>query len=196
MTGSWHARRSVVRRGVCHGGRGALLALFVSGCAGLPEPARPAPRLEPGQRIRVKIPSASPPRQAGTLVALTSDSIVLRAAAAGPAGTDATRLAFPLAAVKTVEKSLGVRGHALDGAVYGGQVGLIVVLLGFAAGQWVPGDPQSIAVFGGSTIGGALIGAAIRTESWRKVPLSSVRAGLTVLPAGRLAVGATFTLQR
>jgi hypothetical protein len=166
----------------------AVVAPAGAGCAGLPGTARSAARPEPGQRVRVTVPTARPPSQTGTLVSLTSDTIVLRAA-------EADRLAFPLAAVTSVERSHGVRGHALDGAVYGGQVGLIAVLLGFAAGQWIAGDAQSLAVFAGCMAGGAVIGAAVRTEDWRRVPMHSAHAGLALFPAGRLAVRPRFTVQ-
>jgi hypothetical protein len=171
------------------------LVLTLTGCAGQLGTSGSAP-VEPGQRLRLKVSSATPPRQTGTLVALTGDSVVIRTAVTGQAGTDTVRLAFPLTAVTTVERSLGVHGNALQGAVYGGQIGLITVLLGFAGGQWAPGDTQSNVVFVGSMVGGAAIGAAVRSEHWRRVPMSSLRVGVVPLPAGRFGVGATFSLQR
>jgi len=173
-----------------------VLVLTGSGCAGMLEASRPASHLELGQRIRLKVPAARPPLQAGTLVALTSDSLVLRTAGPDQAEADTARHTFPLAAVKTVEESRGVRGHAFEGCVYGGQVGLIAVLLGFATGQWAPGDTESNVVFVGSMAAGAAIGAAVQSEDWRRVPSSALRVGIAPLPAGPLGISATLSLRR
>ena len=159
-----------------------VLSLFaLTGCAHLQGPSRPASPIEPGQRIRITVPSAHPTRRVGTLVSLTVDSVAL-AEDTGRTGAATARVAFPVAAVTKVEVSTGVRGHAPQGVVDGGKVGLIVVLLGFAAGQWAPGDAESIAVFCGGLVVGGVIGAAVVTEDWRRVPLQSLRAGASPRP--------------
>lgn len=173
-----------------------LLSLAVCGCSRLPGLSRPSPRLEPGHRIRVRVREAQPSRQAGTLVALTADSLVLRTGTAATAASDATRAAIPVAAITRVEVSTGVHRQVFAGAVYGGQVGLIGMLAGSLAGAWIAGDAESMAMFAGGLVAGAAIGAAVEKENWRRRPLGSIRVAVVPLPAGGLGIGLGLAVVR
>lgn len=169
-----------------------LAAATVAGCAHLPG----MPSLEPGQRVRVQAREAEPPRVTGTVIALTADSLALAVGPVPTGGGDGPRVAFPIAAIERVEVSSGVHAQTLNGMVYGSQVGLIVILLGTLAGEWIAGDEESIGVFVGCTLTGGAIGALVREEDWRRMPLSCVRVSLRALPGGGGGVGVGIVLRR
>lgn len=169
----------------------AFLALALSSCARVP-----GALLESGQRVRVQVRDVEPPRYTGTVIELTVDSLALAMEKGAPDGVDGPRIAVPVAAIRRVEISTGVHPQTLDGLHRGGQVGLIVVLLGTLAGEWVAGDDESIGAFVGCTVTGGVIGTFVRRENWRRLPLRCVHLSLGPLPARGFGVGVSVVLWR
>ena len=153
----------------------------------------------PGSRVRISLeegvaPSASK-RVVGTLVSMSTDSVVVRSAADDPQS-------FPAASVTALEVSMDRRSRVLQGALIGALgLGTISAIQAYSeessckpqtnAGGWVVttcGSPGGMAVIGfvlGGGMGagvGALIGAFIRTDRWLLVS-PDVRGA--VRPSGR-----------
>ena len=153
------------------------IAVFVVAVLVLPQFIS-AQTLTPGSRVRVSYPDGG--SRTGSVVALTADTLELRATGSGYS----TRL--PLVEVSQLEVSRGTKRHpryAGVGALIGVTVGAVG---GFAAGEddcakkWV-----CISRPGGALIGGAILGAtggvigliagAIPSESWERVSVAQRR---------------------
>jgi len=159
-----------------------------------------------GSRVRAGGPGGSSVLE-GIVTAVRGDTLELMTAGS------LVPFVLPLDEVGRLELGVGRKGHGAIGAA----VGLVA---GFGLG-WVIGSvgyqpcessgglfdmsclmaPESradaatlTAALGGAggILAGLLIGAAITTERWELVPLSSLRVGLAPLPAGRLGLGAAF----
>ncbi|MFQ5745858.1 MAG: hypothetical protein ACE5HF_01390 [Gemmatimonadota bacterium] len=142
------------------------------------------------RRVTWKAPIFHADRVVGTVAERTDESLVLLAK------PDRQRVTIPLEAIRTVERSVGRRGHALTGAAIGFGVGA-ALSAGFSAAFC--GDPDTacqadevltigLVVTAPTTLVGALIGAAARTSIWEEVPPSRYRVGIAPTPGG-LAVG-------
>jgi len=168
-----------------------VLALATSACAHLGVNQHVAPP-EPGRRIRVQVPSASEAWQAGTLIALTPDSLVLDIVGEGETWGEVTRTVYAIPKITRVEESSGVHNHVIDGAYIGANVGMMATLLGYPTTLWDPGGSEFWGVTIGCMIGGAVIGSTVRTENWWKRPLRSIHVSV---PPGHdgAVVGATLT---
>jgi hypothetical protein len=172
----------------------ALLApilLFMPLQGALAQERPPAP--EPGARVRVTFPCGQSPETAptarawcraeGPLLGLEADVITL--GAPGPTSR------YALDELGGLEVSEGRRGHARVGAGAGflAGIGAALVVLN-SGGSTAPCDRarNQDAMSAGECIGwkaaggiagaalGALVGALIRTERWRDVPLETLRA--------------------
>jgi len=163
------------------------------------------PMLQPGQRVRVTIPSAGMDRYYATLEATSADTLVL--SYPGPQG-DTIRSRVPLESVRSVEVYLGRRSYLGPGTVpalvfVGAAVG---ALIGSRSGGTNVGIQPGLGEVGGAIglLEGALYGAGcglltgliartvLSSEHWINVPLDRVRPTLRPLPSGRLGLGASL----
>jgi hypothetical protein len=195
--------------------RGGLLAAALSFTVlgvGQALSAQQAPILERGQRVRVSAPDVFVVQSIGVLGALTTDSVVLLF-------EPYRRVAIPRAAVRVIEVSRGrvsSMGPAAGvGAVAGAVIGALIAQstykdpCGGAAdtsfakvGCQLLSTTQGEATVGGALLGclagglgGLLIGSALATERWERVPLdrlAGVRIGVTPLLGSRLGVAVSL----
>jgi len=170
-------------------------------------------QLQPGQRVRVTIPSAGLLTREATFRSTGAGTITIRTerymyvgAGMRSLKTDTVELTVPIDSVRSLEQSLGTRNFGAQGAVIGGIAGwLIVGALAvqstqqcIARGGWFCGSPTVAFVFGGGLGGlaggglGALIGLSIKTEEWQPVPLSRIRVGIAPLSSRRFTLGASL----
>ena len=171
--------------------------MLVLGVLGLPLPVslaaqQPLP-LTPGQRVRVTAPSAGLHEDVATVVAISTDTLVLERLWAG----QPLRSAVPLGSVQALESVQSTHDNAGTGAVFGGFLGFVAGALADAACQRAGGFPQ-ICPFKlvGMVLGaglGASVGGGRITERWEPVPLDRIRVGLTAHAAGRLGLSVGFS---
>lgn len=137
---------------------------------GAASPAQELTRVAAGTRVRVLTSQRARPL-VGTLVRSTPDSVVV----------DATVIAR--GSVRRLEVSAGRKSHWLTGAgiglLVGAGVGAIAASGSDGCGNIGPLDAScTLAIAGvGGAIGtplGALVGAMVRTDRWRVVPLGHV----------------------
>ncbi|MFQ5640080.1 MAG: hypothetical protein ACE5IR_19040 [bacterium] len=149
-------------------------------------------RVKVGDRVRVTAPDVSKLKLdregnvilsavVGTVVTFEADTLVLKAEG------QATPLTVPLVSLKKLEVSRGRKSHWLTGLGIGAIVGTF--LAGIAANDSKGFESQTfgtyfleysavgVPVFGGI---GAGIGALIKTERWREVPLEKV--SMNIMP--------------
>jgi len=171
----------------------ALLALALipqlSGCAiALREgPRNPAP-LAAGQRVRVHLRRLQPRVRTATLLALSEDSIALLAA------SDSERVTLPVAELRGLEVSGGVRYHpwraAAAGVAIGGFAGIVAGVRRDVLtdeGMRRLGTSINRGLLTGGVVG-LIAGLAIGTEEWADVPLdrlSGLRIGVVAGSSGR-----------
>ncbi len=157
-------------------GRGIVLAGFVIviGPGSAPTQASGGVPLQNGDRIRIKT-LGSTSATTGTLV--TADDAALTLALEG---RDRTRKTFARSEIAKLEVARGKKRNVIWDVLGGGVVGMAVDLVGTKEG----GNPCD---FGACVIlpamgagAGALVGLAIKTERWEKLPAEKVR--LAVLP--------------
>jgi len=137
-----------------------LLALPVPTLAG---------ELAEGSRVRVTLLARKGEPVVGTLLALPSETIEFE---------DSTARSIPLAEVKKLEMSLGIKTRAGRYAQYGA---LVFTPLGAWAGAEAAHDLGGDEVATGMVVGilgalvgagfGAIVGQAFEEEHWQKVPL-------------------------
>ncbi len=146
---------------------GLLLALAGVLPAGL---TAQNPPVRPGDRVRVTRPARSP--LLGRVERLTRDSLWIAREPGGPA------VGISLGERLRLERSLGRKGHALQGALVGAGTGVVATLLfleGFCGGDNLcDGDEEvtAAAIFvSPATLAGALIGSLVRSERWSFVPV-------------------------
>ena len=163
------------------------IAVFLVAVLVLPQLVA-AQTLTPGSRVRVTDPFEG--TRAGTLVALTADTLEVRVAGR----SESSRL--PLAEVTRLEVSRGKQRHisrAGKGLAIGVGVGAVA---GFIAGEddcrneWLCITRPQGAVLGGAffgAVGGAigLLTGVIPSETWEKVPLEGRRVSLVAPSFGR-----------
>jgi hypothetical protein len=150
----------------------------------------------PGERVRVQAIGESSPR-IFTLQEVIADTLVLEDANEGtPAFTR-----MPMGSISRLEVSAGHRpngARALRGAAWGfGGGALVGATIGLASGDdegtFLAFSAEEKAVLAGVTLGaaglvvGTVIGLAINTEQWRRIPLEQI----TVSPSmgGAVVVG-------
>lgn len=134
-----------------------------------------------GARVRVTAPSAlDPHQQEGLVLALRTDSLLLRLQPAGDS------IALPMAQVRTLEVSQGVHSLWLHDLGLGTATG---VAFGAVWGSLTARRLPVIAAVGGGLFGGfagmfvgGMIGAFHSGERWERVPLRT---------AGRLSIAPT-----
>jgi len=155
-----------------------------------------APPVPPGARVRVRVDSPPPPRTViGTVRTIDADTLAL-----APSGGGAVER-VPLTAIDRLEVSRGrgvVASHVLIGALAGAAVGGLLGGAGSSCGgdQWCSLF-RGLAVTGGVALGGLVgagVGALIKGEKWRTVPLEP-RASAVPLPGGRVGVGVSLGLR-
>jgi hypothetical protein len=137
----------------------------------------------PGALLRVTAPSLSPKPIEGTLVQTTQSELLLDLA-------NSERRSVPRAAVARLEWSRGRRGNVAKGVLWGALIGGTVVAV--AAGDECDGgsyEPDCVAGFflGGASLGalgGAGVGALIKTEDWGEVPIANVRVTMAPVSGG------------
>ena len=148
--------------------------------------------LSPGQRVRVTAPSLDLDKHTETFRALRGDTLVLES------------MWLPLSEVARLDMYAGRHGHPWRGAAIGGVVGGAVGFISycvfagtisdgsdFCAGETDEVYPYRALVLGiaGGALIGAAIGAAIKTDRWKNVPLDRLRVSLVPQRDGRLALG-------
>lgn len=182
------------------------LSLQLSGCAVLRQLLVPVP-LAAGQRVRVSLPSSSPPSRTGRLLALTEDSLILgrdSTTVARDPGAVSGRLALSLDSVDAFEVSRGVHRDVVSGVLAGGILGSLGGLVLLCARIQdclghretdLPGNQAAaimmISAGAGVLIGGTL-GFFVRGEQWDPVPLNQLgrdRVAPSPQSALRLKVG-------
>ena len=182
--------------------RGFSLVLAVSAVVPFsklcPQQVQP---VEPGTRVRIKqvcavgytdwspYPRRTCPTHMGAFTTMAVDSMVL-------ASDDEARLAIPVLSVTRLERSMGrhrrTRRGALVGATAGGALGLLIFLARPRSCDWPEWEdwcPQLVGgsmeltaatlVATGALLGGG-VGALIKTERWREVPLDRLSVGFAM----------------
>ncbi|MGE0353405.1 MAG: hypothetical protein AB7I33_04155 [Gemmatimonadales bacterium] len=145
---------------------------------GLPLLAAPLAGQEPtpGERVRVTPSSLGARAQAGELLWLDRDSLVLAA--------QGRRWTIPADMVRRLERSRGRRGHPVTGLAVGAAAGLLAGAILFSpGGNACTGSGNygerclyyRAGILAGGVGLGALVGALIRTERWEPVALESLR---------------------
>jgi hypothetical protein len=186
-------------RSPAHGALAALVTLTASAAAAQ------TPSLEPGTRVRVTSDSLG--RVVGVVAPAGRDTIAVTTPDGG------SRVAIPVASVERLDVSRGrtagagaARGALIGAAVSGGLGVAATGLVYFYErrhdatrscyescylGTAIVGVLSGVVLLG-STATGALIGAAVGAEGWRRVPLAD-RVGVGPTPDGAgLAVRLAF----
>ncbi len=149
--------------------------------------AQESPPVKVGDRVRVTAPALEVRDLVGTYIAVRGDTLELE--------SEATLLAIPMASVTRLEVVDGRK----SGLVKGGVVGLVVgVGIGvakvsgcgsgddcFDAGLWLSAPPLAGMLLGG------VVGALIKTDRWREVPLDRPRVSFGPQRDGRFGFGAS-----
>ncbi len=161
---------------------GTLAAVCVLGAPEAAQ-AQQEPALSPGHRIRVvSVDRGQKPYEA-SVVALRSDTLVLRRGL--PGGHEVVGL--PLASIERLEVTAGTKSNAgkgaLTGGIVGGALGLVIGLAawgGSDGGDFLEFGPEAVPVSmaflgGAGAILGTFIGALSHTDRWAPVPLESLR---------------------
>ena len=104
---------------------------------------------------------------------------------------------IPLASVKKLEVARGRRTAAKEGAISGGLVGLVLGVLAVHTVSHAlcenatdcDASPQGYGIGAGAFAAGgaglgALVGLAIKTDRWERVPVDSLRMAIGPVPAG------------
>lgn len=176
-----------------------LLAVCVSGFVVFRSPAaaQEVPPVIPGTRVRVWAPQLPDDKQAGTLVALRSDTLFLQPE------LQADTVGIPRAAVTRLEISRGQRLHTGEGAVLGFTIGAGAgALVGFLVGNGQDCDGGcgglGALLYGGIGAGagliiGTVVGGNKKTDRWEEVPTERFRVGFLPQRGGQIAVTASVS---
>jgi hypothetical protein len=171
-----------------------LVALFAIPAVASAQQPQQSVSLVPLQvRVRVTHADAAvrPQARTGTVVRISSDSVVII--------DDATHaeLTIPLFALKKLERSAGRRSYAGKGALYGAAAGLVTGIAATVAAcslddNGCDDNDADIAAFVAIVFGvtatlvgtavGVVVGALIHREKWQEVPLAALQS----LSQGRL----------
>jgi hypothetical protein len=144
----------------------------------------------PGTRVRYEIGAEW--RETATVVEADGDALVVRL------GRNGAVVRVPLAEMRHLEVSAGLRSNADTGAIvgavpgvlFGGYIGLAACYESDCAGSGIPAAALGAFIVGTlSGLIGAAIGSLIKTERWK--PLSLPRTEIQLAPTrqGGLAVG-------
>ena len=120
---------------------------------------------------------------------------------------DSTELSIAYADMALLQRSLGTRRHFIKGALIGAGAGTVAGVLAASTiectneacvGAAIGAALSVIALSGGGTLLGLIVGAAIRTEKWERLEIpgqsaASVMPTIGVHPGGRLALGARIS---
>jgi hypothetical protein len=152
--------------------------------------AQESPHLSSGARVRVSVRQQG--RQTGTLVAMKTDTLVLRAE-----GRNTPRT-IPLSSVSRLDVSRG-RASFGKGALKGAGIGLLVGVA-YPTIEFIKGGRKDdffplALMFGslGGTFLGALIGGSRPGEQWEQVSLERIRVGVAPQRNGGVRLAASFT---
>ncbi|NIM48165.1 MAG: hypothetical protein GTN78_20805 [Gemmatimonadales bacterium] len=154
------------------------------------------PPLEPGQRVRVTVPTRDMNKHVETFRRLRGDTLVLES------------MRCPLSDVTRLEVHRGEKSKAGKGALFGGLVGAglgVVASVVWAAHDCefidnVGCEGEEVAVMAGGTailgaagaLLGAGVGALIQTDRWEEVPLDRLRVSLVPQRDG-FGIGASIS---
>ena len=182
----------------------SLAALFIAQLVATPltVAAQGAPVLSERSRVRVTFATTPPTTAVGILQRVGNDTLqmqVTRQRERFSGKLVPENCSLPLEAISAVEVSLGMRGHAAQGAMYGGLIGATAgALAGLAGGDALNMSAGDRALAGGVAFGafgagaGALIGAASRSEEWVTVPIAHLFRVGPVVTLDRVGVTASF----
>lgn len=145
-----------------------------------------------GTRVRVRAPSIRDKSFKGTLVGIDSGSLTLELD-----GSHDHEI-VPLSALKKLEVNVGQKGNAGAGFVLGfgagaGVAALVSLGMGSESGETVKG----VAILGGIGAAiGALTGALIKTEHWKKTDIERFQVSLGPAAGGGVGVSVQIKLGR
>jgi hypothetical protein len=147
--------------------------------------------LQPGQRVRVTVPSWHVSKQQTAFQRMAGDTLVLLSAS------------YALADVARLDVHAGRKSHTWLGVGIGSLVGVgvgIGIYQAAGGSSTCPAaDPATctLAVAGIGALGGALLGAvvggSIKTDKWEEVPLDHWRIGIAPTRHGRVGLGASLS---
>jgi hypothetical protein len=166
-----------------------LVALFVS-ASGIA--AQDSVRIAPGSRVRVTAPEISRTRIVGTYTRMHADTLVVE--------VDGRTHSFLRTAVTRLDVSVGRKGNAGKGALYGGLLGAGIGALALGSSSLCAdlqaGGTCALVGAGGGGIGGlligALIGSASKSDRWQAVPVAAVPVSFLRYDNRRWLVGASI----
>ena len=163
------------------------------GVAGSSAAAQDAVSPLPGALLRVTAPTLSTKPMVGTLVQTTQDELLLDLAGA-------QRRSIPRAAVTRLEWSRGRRGNVAKGVLWGALIsGTVLAVVGgkegCEGGKMSECLASSFVVGAGlGALGGAGVGALIRTEDWGDVPIAPIaNVRVRMAPNGGVAIRVALT---
>lgn len=179
----------------------AILNILISGLL-FSLRAQEEPLVVPGTRVRITATkyfekALIRSRVVGTVVALTTDSLVVQTKEwYGP-------LAIPITSVTALDVSRGLKSKIVTGAGIGFLIGGAAALMVFS---YEAGDSDAVCrdecisllefsiIPLAPTLLGALIGALVEVDRWETVALPSVQIGLAPGPGPQLQVGLSISL--
>jgi hypothetical protein len=167
----------------------SIAALF-AGASSLA--AQDSVHIATGNRVRVTAPRISGTRIVGTYARMDADTFVVEV------GGD-TR-SFPRTAVIRLEVSVGRKGNAEKGALYGALLGAGIGALALGTSSLCAdleaGGTCALVGAGGGGLGGLLIGALIgsvsKTDRWQTVPVAAAPVSYLRWDRRRLLLGASI----
>ena len=178
----------------------AILNILISGLL-FSLRAQEEPLVVPGTRVRITATkyfekALIRSRVVGTVVALTTDSLVVQTK------EWYRSLAIPITSVTALDVSRGLKSKIVTGAGIGFLIGGAAALMVFSyAGDSdavCPDECISLLEFSiiplAPTLLGALIGALVEVDRWETVALPSVQIGFAPGPGPQLQVGLSISL--
>ena len=144
----------------------------------------------PGEKVRVTTRNSQDDK---TGVVMEADARSLTVSL----GSGKPPVRIPLASVKKLEVARGRRTAAKEGAIAGGLVGLVLGVLAVHTVSYAlcenatdcDASPQGYGIGAGAFAAGgaglgALVGLAIKTDRWERVPVDRVGVAIGPVPAG------------
>jgi hypothetical protein len=174
-----------------------LLLAAALGAAPLSAAAQPSEPIPPGRQVRVWLVPRSEPPFTASVLSTSRDSLLLRTR---PGTGDSLLLGWR--EVRRLDWLDGRRSHWQSGAGIGLVVGALVgYAIGNKTGQSDPSFSEIhefvglVAGAGGGLATGAVVGAFIKTDRWRRVPLAPHPGGeVAAWPSRALVVGWTIRI--
>jgi hypothetical protein len=147
-----------------------------------------------GEKVRVTTRAGRSPEK-GVVVQTDAESLTVSL------GSGRSPVQIPIASIERLEVARGRRTTARDGALVGGFAGAVLGGLAVGglmhalcengsdcSGETAQGALVGAGLFGTAGAGaGALIGLAIKTDRWERLPVNRVRVGILPAPAGASA---------